>query len=179
MSLLHLQIRWCWCGVCVAGVREPLLLQGGDDEAVCHAPEDGGGGLQRLFCDLFIKRFVNRGSDGGSMNLGTDSVARRGGVSGDGFRVCVSSLLESHQGRSSTSPGRFLTAAPFSSPFKMVERRPLPPPSSVTVFSGRRFKDLINLQAAMPQRRPFCFDVVCDTSKTYLLFRTLLLLFYL
>lgn len=106
-----------------------------------------------------ITRFVNRGSVGGGTNRGAASVARRGGESRDGVPICASLLVESQQGRSFTSPGRFLTAALFSSLFNMAEGRPFPPSSPVTVFSGRRYKDLLNLQAAMPQRRPFCIGV--------------------
>lgn len=58
MSSLLLRARgWC-CEVRVAGVQEPLLLHGGDDEAGSQVPEGGGDGLLRQLGDLGVNNQV-------------------------------------------------------------------------------------------------------------------------
>lgn len=107
-------------------------------------------------------RSVNRNSSGGGVDWGLFAASHSGNESKEVPRVHVFLLLDEHQGRSFSSPGRFLTAAFCSSSFSMVGWQPLPPSSSASASSGRRSKDLINLQAAMPQRRPSGSGVVCS-----------------
>jgi hypothetical protein len=65
-------------------------------------------------------------------------------------------------GSISASLRRFFTA-PSSSPFSMVEGRPLQPRTSVTVASsGRCLQVFNNLRAAMPNRRPSGVDAACS-----------------
>ena len=105
-------------------------------------------------------RSVNCDFSGGGVILGLIPATRLGDENKENPRICIFLLLDLHQGRSSTSPGSFFTAAFLSSSFKMVERRLPPPSSSATAFSGRRFKDSFNLLAVLPFWRPFSFDVV-------------------
>lgn len=107
-------------------------------------------------------RFVYRKLSGGSVDLGFSFAARLGDEGRGESRMCALLLLDLHQGSSCASPGSFLTATNLSSLFKMVERRPLPPSTSATVVSGRRHKDIFNLQASMPLRRPFSCGAVCS-----------------
>ena len=108
-------------------------------------------------------RSVNRNSGVGGVDWGLFVVSHVGIESKDVPRIHVFLLLDEHQGRSFSSPGRFLTAAFCSSSFSMVGWRPLPPSSSASAWlRRRRSKDSINLQADMPQRRPSGSGVVCS-----------------
>lgn len=56
MLSLRSQAARFWCGGCAAEVPGPLLLHGGEDEAVRQAPMDGGDEVHRWLFDLFNKK---------------------------------------------------------------------------------------------------------------------------
>jgi len=67
------------------------------------------------------------------------------------FCCCVLGL---RQGSTEAALGSASTVAWLWLPSSMVEGRPLPPLSPVAASSGRRLKEINNLQASMPSRRP-------------------------
>ena len=99
-------------------------------------------------------RFVFRELSSSGVDLGSFPSICHGDKGRGVSRRCALLLLDSHQGSSNASLGSFLTAACSMSLFNTVERRPLPPLASATAASGRRPKDIFNLQAVMPLRRP-------------------------
>lgn len=64
------------------------------------------------------------------------------------------------QGNSRTSSGRATATVLSQLPPLMVERRPLLPLPSATIFSGRRRQVVFNLQAV--PRRPRCSSTACS-----------------
>ena len=134
---------------CVRSVLKPLMLRRSELEEVGITSPSPSFNKLALTCNF----------SGGGADLAAELVTRRGDE-GEGmhrFRVCVQ--LEARQGRSSASLGSSFTAVFSSLSSVMVERRPLPPSTSATAASGRRSKDIYNLQAVMPLRRPLGYDV--------------------
>jgi hypothetical protein len=82
-------------------------------------------------------------------------VARHGGGNEGDLLVLSGSRPDLQQGSVEAVLGSASTTASLLSPFKKVDRRPLPPSSSAVVLSRRRLHVIINLEAIMPMRRPF------------------------
>jgi hypothetical protein len=83
--------------------------------------------------------------------------ALRGGKNSLMPQISICLLLDLCQGSIEAAPGSPSTVVLGRQPSELVVGRPLPPPSSATVYSGRRLQVYNNLQAMMPQRRPFSF----------------------
>jgi hypothetical protein len=73
-------------------------------------------------------------------------------------------MLDSQWGSSEAAPGSESADALLWLPLKIVVRRLLPPSSSVSATSGLRLKAKSNLQAVMPNRRPFDSSTVGSRS---------------
>jgi hypothetical protein len=83
--------------------------------------------------------------------------SRRGGENGLMPQISICLLLDLCQGSIEAAPWSPSTAVLGRQPSELVVGLPLPPPSLATVYSGRRLQVYNNLQAMMPQRRPFSF----------------------
>jgi hypothetical protein len=66
--------------------------------------------------------------------------ARRGGKNSLKPQISICLLLDLCQGSTKAAPGSLSTAALGRQPSELVVGRPLPPPLSATVYSGRRLQ---------------------------------------